>query len=217
MNTRLEKQISYLNGYFQGKELFRAVIAMNLALEYHTGERKDGAKEVSHQFELVSYLIPIFELHEKDLFEDLVCIAFLHDLVEDYAYPLSYIHDSFGDLVQNGVASVTKKQGFHKLEADYEEYYAGIEKANIRGILVKMADRLHNLSSMIGAPSFTMKKREDYISEVMTFMIPTAKKVRKAYPKYYQVITFMIQLLKTYCKLIEEINKQTKLANLLAA
>lgn len=212
MNTRLEKQINYLNGYFQGKELFRAVNAMNLALEYHKGMRKDGEKEVSHQFELVSYIVPIFEQHEKVLFEDLICIAFLHDLVEDYGYSFTSIESIFGDIVADGVASVTKKERFAKTEADYKEYYERIEKENVRGILVKMSDRLHNLSSMIGAPSFTMKKREDYIQEVMEYMIPTAKKVRRSYPQYYQVITFMIQLLKTYCKLIEEINKQTKLA-----
>lgn len=197
---RLEKQINYLSGYFQGRGMFKAIKAMHYAMEYHNGERKGGGKEFSHQFELVSYIIPIFEKHDLVLLEELVCIAFLHDIVEDYGFSKETILMEFGIEILGGVLAVTKKQGFQKILEDYEEYYGQMQY--FRDIVVKMCDRLHNLSSM--GPVFSVDKKVAYIYEVRTFMIPKAKEIRAKFPEHYQTLTLLIQLLKTYCKLIEE-------------
>ncbi len=200
MDTRLEKQISYLTGYFHGRGMFMAIKAMNYAREFHNGERKGGEKEVSHQFELVSYIMPIFEKHDLVLLEELVCIAFLHDIVEDYGFSKEKIKKEFGQEIYSGVWAVTKKQTFKKSESDYIEYYNQMN--GYRDIMAKMCDRLHNLSSM--GPVFSIEKKIAYIHEVRTFMIPKAKVMRTEFPEFYQTLTFLIQLLKTYCKLIEE-------------
>jgi (p)ppGpp synthase/HD superfamily hydrolase len=186
---------------------------MDMALTHHTGIRKDGiTPEVSHQFELVSYDIPLFENNSKELLIEMVCGSFLHDIVEDCGISIETIKEMFGENIADMVFAVTKPKGFKKTPEEYVLYYKGIEENNYRGILKKMTDRLHNLSTMIEANSFDLKKRKEYISEVMIYMIPTAKKVRRNYPEYYQKITFLIQLLKTYCKLIEGMNDQEERA-----
>lgn len=201
---RLRKQKDYLKKYFKLNKMPLSLKAMEMALTYHTGMRKGGEKaEVSHQFELVSYALPLYEdSPDKDI---IVSACFLHDVCEDYDVPFETIAKEFGMDVVTTVKGVTKAKGFTKTPADYEAYYKGMLE-NPFILPVKACDRLHNLSTMLEV--FTLKKRKAYIEEVREFMIPTAKKVRMLYPETYQKVTLLIRLLEMYCSLIETINQK---------
>lgn len=201
---RLRKQKDYLKKYFKLNKMPLSLKAMEMALTYHTGMRKGGEKaEVSHQFELVSYALPLYEDNEnKDI---IVSACFLHDVCEDYDVSFETIAKEFGSVVAETVKGVTKPKEFAKTQTEYQVYYEGMI-ANAHILPVKACDRLHNLSTMLEV--FTLKKRQDYIEEVREFMIPTAKKVRMLYPETYQKVTLLIRLLEMYCSLIETINKK---------
>jgi (p)ppGpp synthase/HD superfamily hydrolase len=200
---RLNKQLLYLSGYFYGKGMFNAINAMKLAQEWHTGTRKDDTPEFSHQMSLVSYIIPIFERHPFVFFENMVCAAFLHDIVEDYGYSLEQINIKYGSDVGTSVAALTKELFFDKSLEAYLKYYAGIIDAGPLTLFVKISDRLHNLSSMSGAPAaFPKEKIISYVDEVMTHMIPAAKNLRDEFPEHYQLLTFLVRLLENYCQMI---------------
>ena len=210
---RLEKQITYLTGYFHAKELKQSLKAMELAIEVHTGKRKGGQPEVSHQFELISYGLPIFEKYEGEILDNIIAALFLHDIPEDADPTLNYIDiikTNFNKEVFELVMAVTKPREFKKTQKEYISYYENIGQIPF-GIVVKMIDRLHNLESMLEAPDiFNLQKRIKYIEEVETHMIPLSKKIRKENIEYYQVITFLIKELKTYIKFLKRINELDK-------
>jgi len=202
MDKRLKKQKKLFNKYFIDLNYTKAIAAMNLALEYHTGLRKDGSPEVGHQFDLNSYLMPLFE--NTEIHEQLIVVAFLHDLPEDYNFLFSEINYLFGSKIEYSTKMITKKKGFAKTTEDYQEYYAGMA-TDLISVIVKMSDRLHNLSSIIKAgESFSDKRKLEYIAEAREYLIPEAKKMRKN-SIYSSKITMLIQIMKNYCDLIEEI------------
>jgi (p)ppGpp synthase/HD superfamily hydrolase len=205
---RVAKQKVYLTGYFHATNMAQSIKAMEVATKLHCGERKGGQPEISHQFELVSYGLPLFEKYSMEFKDSLVAALFLHDTIEDIPEQGTFALGFFPKKIRDIVLAVTKDCLFKKTEEDYINYYDKIAEAPVEAIMVKMIDRLHNLESMLECPEiFNKKKREAYVQEVEKYMIPTAKITRKDYSEYYQVITFLIKELKTYIKFIKRINE----------
>lgn len=206
---RVKKQKQYLKGYFSAKGMYKSLAAMKIAMRYHSGERKGGQPEISHQFELVSYGLPLFEQYGITFTDIMISALLLHDTIEDYYEQgmIEMISEACGEEVIILVSAVTKWDGFKKVSEDYIRYYNQISLEKF-AIIVKMIDRLHNLESMLEASHiFDKKKRIKYLSEVKNFIIPVAKKERQESPEYYQLITFLIRELNTYIKFIERINE----------
>lgn len=207
---RLEKQRNYLRGYFHSRGMYQSLKALEIAFKYHTNKRKGGQPEITHQFELVSYALPIFEKYETIFLDRLISALLLHDTLEDYdrVKVLKDLESSnFDKETLSMIFAVTKKEGFSKTEKEYQEYYNGIVK-NQLAIIVKMIDRLHNIESMLECPEiFTLKKREKYIEETEKYIIPSGKQIRREKPELYQPITFLIRELKTYISFTKRINE----------
>lgn len=87
----------------------------------------------------------------------IIC-ALLHDVVEDADYTLEYISEHFGDKVAQIVDGVTKltnedfEQGIHSLQAETFRKVIMSMSYDIRVILVKLADRLHNMRTLGAMP-----------------------------------------------------------------
>ncbi|HJW75234.1 MAG TPA: bifunctional (p)ppGpp synthetase/guanosine-3',5'-bis(diphosphate) 3'-pyrophosphohydrolase [Thermoleophilia bacterium] len=82
-----------------------------------------------------------------------IAAALLHDVVEDTATPLGAIADEFGDEIAMLVDSVTKltKLSFNSQEEEQAENYRKMIVAmasDIRVILIKLCDRLHNMHTL---------------------------------------------------------------------
>lgn len=180
------KLISSINGYLKGKGMHKAMEALEFAKKYHVGTRKDDiTPEFQHQIEIALYAQTLKDLRFE---EDVFCAIFLHDVREDYFVPHQDIVDKFGTRVADAVEKLSKViDGKKKTE---EEYFGAIATCPIASI-VKLCDRINNVSTMTGA--FTIAKQREYLKETEKYFIPLAKTCRKLYPdqsfSYYNATT----------------------------
>jgi len=124
--------------------------AYSLVKEKHAGQfRKSGEPYIHHLIE-VAYILATLEAGPATIIAGL-----LHDVVEDTDYPLSEIERKFGKDVCFLVDSVTKiqrmklsKKYSENFEAeDHKKIFLGMAK-DIRVIIIKLADRLHNMRTL---------------------------------------------------------------------
>ena len=135
--------------------------AYNLAKEKHGGQlRKSGEPYIIHPLH-VAYTIA-----EIGLDESTICAAILHDVVEDTDVTNEDLVEMFGTEIAEMVAGVTKlsKIQFASVEEQQVENYRKMFLAmgkDIRVILIKLADRLHNMRTL----SFLKRDRQIAISK----------------------------------------------------
>ena len=109
--------------------------------------RRSGEPYIIHPLE-VAYI-----LAELEMDEDTICAALLHDVVEDTPVTNKDIKDMFGTSVAEMVAGVTKLNSLSYSSAqerqveDYRKMFLAMGK-DIRVILIKLADRLHNMRTL---------------------------------------------------------------------
>lgn len=122
--------------------------AFNFAYQLHEGQyRKSGEPYIAHPIAVSGLL--------RDLGGDTAMIAagFLHDVVEDTEVTPQEIEERFGTEVRQLVEGVTKLSKFNfssKTERQAENFrrmFLAMAK-DIRVILVKLADRLHNMRTL---------------------------------------------------------------------
>ena len=156
----------------------RAMIrkAYDFILKMHEGQTRRSGEPYYHHLIEVAYIMA--ELHTGPV---TITAALLHDVVEDTDVTIEQIAKMFGEEVAKIVDSLTKIQRLKlsKIEkADFEaedhrKILIGMAK-DIRVIIIKMADRLHNLRTL-GALS---RERQLAISkETMEVFIPIAHRL----------------------------------------
>jgi GTP pyrophosphokinase len=127
--------------------------AFDLAVEAHEGQRRaTGEPYVTHP--IASAQITA----ELGIDPVAVTAAILHDVPEDTEYSLTDIDDRFGPEVARLVDGVTKLSRFstHSHEQQQAENIRKMLLAmaeDIRVVLIKLADRLHNMRTLYGLPS----------------------------------------------------------------
>lgn len=214
MKTRTSKQERYFKKYFKDKEFKYAEVALDLVNEFHIATRKDGSEERSHLFEVLGFAIANFEgrLNQDEL-QKLIVVSALHDLVEDYSDKITFkiLKTMFPKDYIRSIKKVTKWSTFEKTERNYKHYHRKISKDYISTI-VKATDRLHNLNSCTSV--FSNSKKNEYIIETETFIIPNLKKLRKENPELYSSVTYLIYNLKNQIKQLQFIIDQDKLIKL---
>jgi GTP pyrophosphokinase len=148
--------------------------AYELALEAHQGQaRKSGEPFLNHPVEVCLVLA---ELH---LDTATLQAALLHDVVEDSGVPLAQIRERFGDEVADLVDGVTKL-GKIKFESLAEQQSQNLRKMliamakDIRVILIKLADRLHNMRTLSALPP---DRRREKAIETMEIYAPLAHRL----------------------------------------
>lgn len=189
--TKLSVQ---LKAELKGLGFFKALEAYNLAKEQHTGLRKDGVTpEFQHQIEICLFILTLKDV--RDL-ENTLIAALLHDVREDYNIPHDHIEKQFGKVAADAVEKLTKV--FNGYKKDTKQYFDEIATCPIASI-VKLADRIHNISTMVGV--FSIEKQEKYVFEVKEYFYPLIKKVRARFPdqaaSYYGMQTFIKNMTKT--------------------
>jgi GTP pyrophosphokinase len=150
--------------------------AYKFASEAHKGQtRKSGEPYIHHLIE-VCYILADIGCGPSTLIAGL-----LHDTVEDTSVTLEDIKEKFGEDVMNIVDSLTKIQRLklsHKTESDfvYEDHrkiFLGMAR-DVRAILIKLADRLHNMRTL----DFLSKDRQVALArETLEVFAPIAHRL----------------------------------------
>lgn len=139
-----KKLQKYLNSY-QVKKVEKAY---SVAKEAHSGQkRKSGENYINHPLDAASYLA------DYELDHETIMAAILHDVVEDTNIGLDELEKNFGKKVSELVDGVSKLDRINfdsKEEADAANLRKMIMAMSndIRVLLIKLADRRHNLSTI---------------------------------------------------------------------
>lgn len=151
--------------------------AMELAEKYHCGKRKDGQHEFSHQLMICLYLSTL------DLYfinPPLVYITALwHDLYEDYDCP--QLREEMKVISEDGfnmAVRISKIRNGKKIT--YEQYFSEMSNCFICSI-VKLADRISNISTMIGI--FSFDKQTSYLKDLDDWFFPMLKLAKRTFPE----------------------------------
>lgn len=152
-------------------ELVRS--AYELAAEAHKEQkRKTGEPYIIHPIAVARIVAEELELGANP-----VMAAFLHDVVEDTQYTIEDIRERFGDDVAFLVGVVTKqkkeKYDNSKQVDNYRQILASVQY-DVRAILVKLADRLHNMRTLA---SMRPDKQMKIAGETDYFYAPLANRL----------------------------------------
>jgi (p)ppGpp synthase/HD superfamily hydrolase len=153
------------------------LIALEYAQKFHTGVRKDGVTpEFTHQLTIAHYLRTLIGavIHPAET----IAVGLTHDVCEDFDVAFEEIERICNSRIANSTKLLTKVHRGVKISKD--AYFNNMLEDPIASI-VKGADRIHNLQSMIGV--FSKEKQKEYISEAETDIIPMLKKARRNFPK----------------------------------
>ena len=174
MPATLEQIETQVKEYNPGADLTGLADAYEFALVAHEGQmRKSGEPFVKHPVEVCLILA---ELH---LDTATLIAALLHDVVEDSHVPLSDIRERFGLEVAELVDGVTKL-GKIKFASLAEQQSQNLRKMliamakDIRVILIKLADRLHNMRTLSALPE---DRRREKAIETMEIYAPLAHRL----------------------------------------
>lgn len=151
MNESIESSANHIFEVMAGRvcdtdlQLIRR--AYELAAEAHSSQlRKTGEPYIIHPIAVAAIAAEELELDTSS-----VCAAFLHDVVEDTPYTVEDIRERFGGDVAFLVDAVTKrKKEDYKLSKQIDNYRQILQSVNydVRALLVKLSDRLHNMRTL---------------------------------------------------------------------
>ena len=122
--------------------------AYNLAEEKHKNQKRgSGEPYIIHPLN-VAYILADIGLDDES-----ICAALLHDIIEDTDVTEEYLRNMFGNEITDLVVGVTKLSimQFASVEETQVENYRRMFLAmgkDIRVILIKLADRLHNMRTL---------------------------------------------------------------------
>lgn len=138
----------------------RLIHAYEVANRCHRGQvRKSGEPYITHPVAVATILA------ELGMDEDTIVAALLHDTVEDTDYSLAELRQEFGSTVEllvDGVTKLDKVQYGEAAQAETVRKMVIAMSKDIRVLLIKLADRLHNARTWkyVGAESAKNKAHE---------------------------------------------------------
>lgn len=197
-----KKKVNTLKNYLKGRGFHTALKALKFGEEEHskigTGYRKDKVTpNFYHQIEIALSLITLKEVvHE----EETIIAGLLHDVKEDCGIDQNTLEQKFGKLSADAIEKLTKE--FKGIKKDMQNYFDVIATCPIAS-LVKLADRMNNISTMVGV--FTIPKQEEYVKEIKDYFIPLLKEARGNFPEQSMSYHNMSLFLKQMCKTIEAV------------
>ena len=182
--------------------------AFLLAKEAHKGvRRRSGEPYIIHPIE-----VAIIAVKEIGLGKKSVVAALLHDVVEDTEYTVEDISRIFSPKIASMVDGLTKMAGVYKNDtSEQAEYFRKVLLTlsdDVRVIIIKIADRLHNMRTLGAMPH---NKQIKITSETIYLFVPLAYRLglhaikseledlcmRYRFPKEYEEIRLKIDATKS--------------------
>lgn len=177
----MDKQsvLDHARPHYEETRLFELDHAIDVATEAHAGQkRRSGEPYIIHPLQVADILI------DWGMDMDTVIAGVLHDTVEDTGLTLETIESFFGRDVAFLVDGVTKvsqaRAGMRNLDSYMPETKDNLSKLliavgqDVRVIIIKLADRLHNLSTL---QHMEPAKRVKIARESLEVFAPTADRL----------------------------------------
>ena len=166
-------KISYRILSKEDKKLIRT--AFDVAVDAHKHQRrKSGEAYIFHPIAVAKIVASEIGLDATS-----IAAALLHDVVEDTKYTFTDIEQLFGETVARIVQGLTKiskmpYEGDVSLQAENFRKMLLTLNEDIRVIIIKIADRLHNMQTMDAMPGY---KQEKIASETLYIYAPMAHRI----------------------------------------
>lgn len=167
----LEDLLNRIRGFYPNADLSVIEKAYYFSEKAHEGQiRRSGEPYISHPLSVAAILA---DLH-LDL--DTIATGLMHDTVEDTVVTLEDVRREFGEVIAHLVDGVTKI-GQMKFKNNHEKQGENIRKMivamgkDVRVVLVKLADRLHNMRTLNFMP---FEKQERIALETLEIYCPLA-------------------------------------------
>ena len=180
--------------------------AYNYAKAHHEGQlRKSGEPYIIHPVQ-VAYILSTLSLDDST-----ICAALLHDVVEDTEITKQDLETEFSIEIAELVDGVTKlsKLQYASMEEQQVENYRKMFLAmgkDIRVILIKLADRLHNMRTL---KYLTRDRQIANANETMELYAPLANRLGMYSLKWeLEDLSFKYLYPEDYRELVEGINRK---------
>lgn len=179
-----EEKVLVLKEYEKLRELYLAsnhrkkIEIIDKAFEV-ANKAHDGVRRISGEpYILHPLAVATIVCKDMGLGSTSICCALLHDVVEDTEYSVEDIRELFTDNIARIVDGVTKVEASEKeLKSQQTENYRKLlltTADDARVILIKLADRLHNMRTL---GSMTPAKKSKITGETMFFYAPLAHRL----------------------------------------
>jgi GTP diphosphokinase / guanosine-3',5'-bis(diphosphate) 3'-diphosphatase len=171
---QFEEILQKVRAYRPGEDLGLLRKAYEMSASVHRAQKRlSGEPFLSHTLEVVNIL--------ADMRLDSVCLAagMLHDVVEDTPTTIERVRQEFGPEVARiveGVTKISRLQSLGREEAQAENLRKMVLAMvdDIRVVLVKLADRLHNMRTLEYLP---LEKRQRIARETLDIYAPIAHRL----------------------------------------
>ena len=198
-----------LNCYMESNHRKKVEIiekAFKFAKEAHKGaRRRSGEPYILHPIAVARIVV-----EELGLGSTSICAALLHDVVEDTGYTQEDIRNAFGPKIADIVEGVTKISGGifgDKASVQAENFRKLLlsMSTDIRVVLVKMADRLHNMRTL---GSLRPEKQYKIAGETLYVYAPLAHRLGLSKIKReLEDLAFKYEHPQKYREIIEKVNE----------
>ena len=160
---------------FSDEDIKKVTDAYNLAAKAHEGQkRRSGEPYIIHPVAVAQILA------DMCMDVDSICASLLHDVVEDTEYTEEQIRSMFGETVEHLVDGVTKLGQIAVDTSREEQQNENVRKMflamskDIRVIIIKLADRVHNMRTLRFMPE---EKRRYKARETLEIYAPIAHRL----------------------------------------
>lgn len=171
--TEIQELLTQIQKYNPPADTARIQRAFDLACSAHAAQKRGtGDPYISHVVATASILADLY------LDDDTIIAGLLHDVPEDTTISLDTIREQFGDEVATLVDGVTKlsqlRLGMEQSEAESLRKMFIAMAEEIRVVMIKLADRLHNMRTLYG---LTPAKQKKIARETMEIFAPLANRL----------------------------------------
>ena len=212
------KPYLFIKGYAVAKNMRHTLRALPLCRTFHNGQYRKATAVVNgntcrlpyvlHVLKVCSTLISLhLPLTDEEL-DILCCCALLHDSLEDADefFPKNgeelVSEYGFPEMVLTTIKLLSKYAGASQVELS--EYFNAI-KRNKFALLVKLADRSHNVEDLY---NMKLEKLHKYVRETRDFIYPLCSYGKQTYPELSDGVTVLKSKILSLTELTETIVEQ---------
>ncbi|MBI2663716.1 bifunctional (p)ppGpp synthetase/guanosine-3',5'-bis(diphosphate) 3'-pyrophosphohydrolase [Candidatus Woesearchaeota archaeon] len=163
--------LAEVSSYNSKADIDKIAAAYDFAEAAHKGQKRESGQDFFQHVKECAYMVATMKLDT-----DAICAALLHDILEDTKTKPNAIEKKFGADVLQLVQGVTKEAGaaMQQQRAESLRKMLLATAKDVRVIMIKLADRLHNMRTLKYLPQPTQQK---IARETLEIYVPIAYKL----------------------------------------